>query len=211
MTDFGADARQVAKPIVPANAGDIGDRLILVPQQTHPNASEEEIRDIIVDLAAMRNVAVIVPSAARAAYWADDSTMILNKDNLAAGVERMRADPASGLYVFVNRYDGVDLPGDACHVLVIDGLPEALDGIERADAAWLSGTSLLTARQVQRLEQGMGRATRSNRGLLRRIPTRRAARRAPPRPGRPRELLPGHEGADRAVGGSRSASSREPT
>lgn len=35
----------------------------------------------------------------------------------------MRGDPRSGLYVFINRYDSVDLPGDACHVLVIDGLP----------------------------------------------------------------------------------------
>ena len=162
VTDFGADAEQVAKPIVPANAGDIGDRLILVPQQTHPAASEDEIREVILGLARARNVAVIVPSNARAAYWADDATMVLDKDNLAAGVEAMRADPASGLYVLVNRYDGVDLPGDACHVLVIDGLPEAVDGIERADAAQLSGSRVLTARQVQRLEQGMGRATRSN-------------------------------------------------
>ncbi len=162
VTDFGAEAVQVAKPIVPANAGDIGDRLILVPQQTHPAAYEDETREVILGLAEARNVAVIVPSGARAGYWEDDATMVLDKDNLAAGVERMRADPYSGLYVLVNRYDGVDLPGDACHVLVIDGLPEALDGVERADAAQLSGTSLLTARQVQRLEQGMGRATRSN-------------------------------------------------
>jgi hypothetical protein len=162
VSEFGADAAQVEKPIVPANAGDIGDRLILVPQQTHPTASEGEIREIILGLARRQNVAVIVPSDARARYWKDDATMLLNKDNLAAGVQRMRVDPASGLYVLVNRYDGVDLPGDACHVLVIDGLPEALDGIERADAAQLSGTNLLITRQVQRLEQGMGRATRSN-------------------------------------------------
>lgn len=58
--------------------------------------------------------------------------------------------------------DGGSLPGDAGHALVIDGLSEALDGIERAEAARLSGTSLLTARQVRRLEQGMGRAIRSN-------------------------------------------------
>lgn len=162
VTDFGAAAAQVETPIVPANAGDIGDRLILVPQQTHPVAAEDEIREVVLGLARDRNVAVIVPSRHRAQYWAGHAEMVLDKDNLAAGVEAMRADPASGLYVLVNRYDGVDLPGDACHVLVIDGLPEALDGIERADAAWLSGTGLLTARQVQRLEQGMGRATRSN-------------------------------------------------
>lgn len=88
--------------------------------------------------------------------------MVLDKTNLSQGVATMRANPRSGLYVFLNRYDGVDLPGDACHVLVIDGLPEALGGIERVESAQLSGTGLLVARQVQRLEQGMGRATRSN-------------------------------------------------
>ncbi len=79
VTDFGADANQVEKPIVPANAGDIGDRLILVPQQTHPAASEDEIREIILGLAEVRNVAVIVPSDARASYWEDDAKMILKK------------------------------------------------------------------------------------------------------------------------------------
>jgi hypothetical protein len=75
VTDFGADAAQVGKPIVPANAGDIGDRLILVPQQTHSAASEDEIREIILGLAETRNVAVIVPSDARARYWEDDAKM----------------------------------------------------------------------------------------------------------------------------------------
>jgi len=28
-----------------------------------------------------------------------------------------------GLVVLVNRYDGIDLPDDACRILVIDGLP----------------------------------------------------------------------------------------
>jgi len=69
VSDLGADPAAVADPITPASAGDIGDRLILVPQQTHPTASEDEIRDLIVGLAAHRNVVVIVPSQRRAAYW----------------------------------------------------------------------------------------------------------------------------------------------
>jgi len=55
--------------------------------------------------------------------------LVLDKDNLAEGVKRLRVDPTVGLVVLVNRYDGVDLPGNACHVLVIDGIPEALDGL----------------------------------------------------------------------------------
>lgn len=162
VTDFAADREAVARPVVPASAGDIGDRLILVPQQTHPDASPNEIRDLLRELAETRNVVVIVPSDARARYWEAYATLVLDKDNLAEGVGQLRDNPALGLVVLVNRYDGVDLPGDACHVLVVDGLPEALDGMERLDQSQLSGSDALVARQVQRLEQGMGRATRSN-------------------------------------------------
>lgn len=28
-----------------------------------------------------------------------------------------------GLAIIINKYDGIDLPGDACRLLVIDGLP----------------------------------------------------------------------------------------
>lgn len=162
VTDLGADPAAVAAPVTPASAGDIGDRLILVPEQTHPEADETEIRDLIVSLAVDRNVVVIVPSRKRAAYWAPYAALTLDKDNLTTGIEQLRANPKLGLVVLLNRYDGVDLPGDACHVLVVDGLPEAMTGTERVDQAQLQGTELLLARQVQRLEQGMGRATRSN-------------------------------------------------
>lgn len=162
VTDFDADAGAVESPVVPASAGDIGDRLILVPQQTHPGADPDEVRDLVLGLAAGRNVIVIVPSGPRADLWRPHAALVLDRTNLADGVERLRAEPRLGLVVLVNRYDGVDLPGDACHVLVIDGLPEALDGVERLDQAQLSGSAALVARQVQRLEQGMGRAVRSN-------------------------------------------------
>ena len=162
VTDFDADPDAVASPIVPANAGDIGDRLILVPEQTHPGSDPQDIRDLVLDLAAQRNVVVIVPSSTRADAWRPHAQLVLDKNNLAAGVAQLRANPTLGLAVLINRYDGVDLPGDACHVLVIDGLPEALDGIERLDQAQLAGSATLVARQVQRLEQGTGRAVRSN-------------------------------------------------
>jgi hypothetical protein len=162
VSDLGADPQAVADPISPASAGDIGDRLILVPQQTHPQATEEEIRDLIVGLAADRNVVVIVPSLRRAAYWRPFAKTVLDKDSLTSGIDQLRTDPKFGLVVLIIRYDGVDLPGEACHVLVVDGLPEALSGTERIDQAQLAGSELLIARQVQRIEQGMGRATRSN-------------------------------------------------
>lgn len=159
---FGADPKSVANPIFPASAGDIGDRMILVPQNLCPTAKDEDVRAYVAGLAASRNVVVIVPSRRRANWWASAATLILDRDNIHQGVEQLRENPALGLVVLINRYDGIDLPGDACRVLVIDGLPEAWDGMERLEEGQLRGSAGMLARQVQRLEQGMGRATRSN-------------------------------------------------
>src|SRR5205085_11167134 len=67
-----------------------------------------------------------------------------------------------GLVVLINKYDGVDLPGDACHVLVIDSLPEAYGELARVEARALDDSEAFLTRQVQRIEQGMGRGVRSN-------------------------------------------------
>lgn len=159
---FSADPSSVSRPIFPSSAGDIGDRMILVPQQLVPKATDEEVRQLVLDLADEQNVVVIVPSHARADWWRENATLVLDRNNIHQGIEQLRQNPQLGLVVLVNRYDGIDLPGDACHVLVIDGLPEALDGPERIAQARLTGSANLLGRQIQRLEQGMGRATRSN-------------------------------------------------
>lgn len=159
---FGAEQKSVTRPIFPSSAGDIGDRMILVPQQLFPMATDEEIRDLVRDLAEDQNVVVIVPSRARAEWWRKYATLVLDRENIHGGVDLLRDDAQLGLVVFINRYDGIDLPGDACHVLVLDGLPEALDGPERLAQARLTKSTTVLGRQIQRLEQGMGRATRSN-------------------------------------------------
>lgn len=159
---FGAAPESVSRPISPSSAGDIGDRMILVPQQLVPSATNEEVRDLVLDLAEKQNVVVIVPSRGRAEWWRAYAAQVLDRENIDQGIEQLRNNPKLGLTVLINRYDGIDLPNNACHVLVLDGLPEALNGRERLEQARLVGSTRLLGRQVQRLEQGMGRATRSN-------------------------------------------------
>lgn len=159
---FDAAPESVSLPIFPSSAGDIGDRMMLVPQQLVPKATDDEVRELVLDLAEDQNVVVIVPSHARADWWREYAALVLDRSNIHHGVEHLHQNPQLGLVVLINRYDGVDLPGDACHVLVIDGLPEALNGPERLAQARLTGSENLLGRQIQRLEQGMGRATRSN-------------------------------------------------
>lgn len=159
---FGADPASVAAPITPSRAGDIGDRMILVPQKIVPGITNIKMREFVVEASKKRNVVVIVPSRRRAEWWSDDAAMILDKNNIEEGVRELRDTPNLGLVVLINRYDGIDLPGDSCHFLVLDGLPEAMDGGERLEQVQVGESSAVFTRQIQRLEQGMGRTTRSN-------------------------------------------------
>lgn len=163
VTDFGADPDSVATPITPTTAGDIGERMILAPMELNPTISEEAIRNSISSLADDHNVVVIVPSERIANIWKAYTTddKIIYAADVAGIVEKLRAGPV-GLVVLVNKYDGIDLPGNACRVLVLDGLPEAFSGEERLESHLTSRASGIDDRQVQRIEQGMGRGVRSN-------------------------------------------------
>lgn len=162
ITQLQADPDAVADPIKPKGAGEIGDRMIIAPQEVNENITDAEVKELATQIARTRNVVVIVPSAARAAFWQDVAAQVLNKDSIAAGVARLKTPGQHvGLTVLINRYDGVDLPEDACRLLVIDGLPEVHGLIERVEMSLLEDTESQLLRQIQRVEQGMGRGVRS--------------------------------------------------
>ncbi|BAN34106.1 hypothetical protein SCD_n00257 [Sulfuricella denitrificans skB26] len=161
VSHFQADAAEVAQPIRPKGGGDIGDRMILAPQEINPDFTVEEIKALVSGIAKELNVVVIVPSNQRADFWKDVAESVLNKDNIHKGVDRLKAGHV-GLTVLINKYDGIDLPGAACELLVIDGLPEVYGLGERLEMLLLDGTKRQLVRQVQRIEQGMGRGVRSS-------------------------------------------------
>jgi hypothetical protein len=161
VSHFQANAKEVEKPIRPKGGGDIGDRMILAPQEINPDYTIEEIRSLVSSISKDRNVVVIVPSRWRADFWKDATDQLLDKDNIHAGVERLKNGHV-GLTVLINKYDGIDLPGKACELLVIDGLPEVYGLGERLEMLLLDGTKRQLVRQVQRIEQGMGRGVRSS-------------------------------------------------
>jgi hypothetical protein len=161
ITHFRADPASVSNPIVPASAADLGDRLVLVPQELLPGLSDDELREAIAGIAVTDNVVVLAPSWARANLWRDVANEVVStSEEITAVTERLKSG-AVGLVVIVNRYDGIDLPDGACRVLVLDGLPQATHGAERREASALRDSNAIVTRQVQRFEQGMGRAVRS--------------------------------------------------
>lgn len=172
VTDLGADPASVRRPITPERATDLGDRLILAPGVLNPQVIDDSVRrlawefstgdrdaDGFIDSEPV-NVVVLVPSDRAAEAWTPYTSTILHVHDMKPVIDEMASGSHKGLVVLVNKYDGVDLPHDACRLLVVDGVPTPLDPGEQREAGALAGSETFRIRRVQRLEQGMGRGIR---------------------------------------------------
>lgn len=158
---FGITDSHAYQAICPDSFGDVGDRLILMPQVINPELSDDDIKELCIHAKQTLNVVVIVPSDHRANYWSDIADAVLKKSNIHDGIKALKST-RSGLTVLVNRYDGIDLPNDACRLLIIDGLPDVRRMIDKIEEGILLGTDRSATQITQRVEQGMGRGVRSN-------------------------------------------------
>jgi Type III restriction enzyme, res subunit/Helicase C-terminal domain len=158
---FGVTEEFIQNPVVPDSAGDIGDRMILLPQVINPELSDDKIKAFCKEKSLTINVVVIVPSVFRSKYWEDCADLVLNKQNLYEGIEQLKNGHV-GLVVLINRYDGIDLPGDACRLLIIDGFPDVRRQIDLINQGMLLGSTRQSDQIIQKVEQGMGRGIRSN-------------------------------------------------
>lgn len=158
---FAVDQQYIKNPIVPDSAGDIGDRMILLPQVINTETTQDHIKEYCKSASKHFNVVVIVPSKYRANYWSDAADAVLKSSNLYEGVDNLKNGHV-GLTVLVNKYDGIDLPGDACRILVIDGFPDVRRKIDKVEQSILHGSTRHANQVIQRIEQGMGRGIRSN-------------------------------------------------
>src|SRR5690606_27741424 len=95
-------------------SGDAQRLFVVVPGDT-----DDEQRSAANAFVKNEKACVITPSGAAADQWKDATKY--DKSEGHKGIRRF-AEAKEGKLVLAARYDGVDLPGDACRVLIIDGL-----------------------------------------------------------------------------------------
>lgn len=173
VTDLGADPSLLTTAVTPGSAADLGERMVLSPVALNPKLDDDAVRQLAQQFSMGDrngdgqpecrpiNVVVLVPSDRVADPWKAYAEGVYHVGDLAELVGRLSAGHV-GLVVLVNKYDGVDLPRQACELLVIDGVPQPLDGLERRESAALNSSPARRIREVQPIEQGMGRGVRDS-------------------------------------------------
>jgi Helicase C-terminal domain len=86
---------------------------------------------------------------------------VLEADDIEESLEPF-TNASDTVLALANRYDGLDLPDDACRLLLLYGLPGGTNLQEQFLLYRLAATSLLRDRLVTRLTQAVGRCTRSD-------------------------------------------------
>ena len=69
---------------------------------------------------------------------------------------------ASGHLITAGRYDGLDLAGDICRLVIITTVPQASSEFERFVVAYLGDATFMRHRVGQRVTQALGRANRTS-------------------------------------------------
>lgn len=142
----------------------VSERMMLIPDRRRLGAEPRAAVEQLLDEAVKRGVGavVLVPSARVAEELAGLGEVAVGRDEVRALVGRLQRKETTEPAILVNRYDGIDLPGDACRVLALVGLPRGSSDYDLYRGAVLFGSATTARILAQRIEQGAGRGSRGS-------------------------------------------------
>jgi replicative superfamily II helicase/Holliday junction resolvase len=159
---FDADPKSVQDALTSRSLAGVSERMILIPDLMPFKFDVPSAIQKLIDWTTKKKLGavILVPSKKAAAKWSEVASVAEGSREVEALVEELQARTTSGPAVFANRYDGIDLPGDSCRLLVMNGLPSGTSDYEIFRASALYGGASITRMLAQRIEQGIGRGAR---------------------------------------------------
>lgn len=161
---FVADSASLQRPITSKSLAGVSERMILIPELT--KIPQEQITQVLHRLAkgiaekVKLGTVILVSSNATAKPWENVAHVVKSSNEVMTSVKELQDRTSTGPVVLVNRYDGIDLPGDACRLLIMNGLPYGTNEYETYRASVFMDTTSINNEVMQRIEQGIGRGAR---------------------------------------------------
>ena len=161
---FDASKTDMMHPLTSPSLAGISERMILAP---HLMNLKTDIKDLVRKICKWTatdkklGVVILTPSQRAANEWnSKEFTVALNSSEVETNVKLLQEKERMGPFVFANRYDGIDLPGDSCRLLIMDGLPIGTSTYEMFLTSSLFSGDRIDRLLAQRIEQGIGRGAR---------------------------------------------------
>ena len=160
---FDVNRKSISEPITSKSLAGVGERMILAPalMDIDPKQIENIVKQVIEKISTKAGVLILVPSNKDLKVWVDIATVPHESKDVKEYVDKLRNERA-GAYGFSNRYDGLDLPDEACRLLVMAGRPSGDNIYDSFRHRVLKNSRVINTSLAQRIEQGIGRGTRGS-------------------------------------------------
>ncbi|OZF25726.1 hypothetical protein CH296_26815 [Rhodococcus sp. 14-2496-1d] len=139
-----------------------GRRLFIFPDLVKGGDAAGLTKQIIglTDKALVLSQETVAKTESAAKALAGPGVPVMGRDDLEEQGLESFAKASVGLLSLANRYDGLDLPGNACRIVVLGGKPDAVGLQERFLSERAEAHAALAERLRTRIVQGAGRCTR---------------------------------------------------
>ncbi|MGJ3254044.1 MAG: DEAD/DEAH box helicase family protein [Elainellaceae cyanobacterium] len=137
-----------------------GRRLILFPGQS---SNLDPVKTSVEMIKKVSRALILVPDNNSLRKWEEgleETHTIIKSEDIEQNLDKFTKHPSPSVLLLATRYDGIDLPGDDCHFMVLDGEPSASGLQEMYMRTRLGVSSQLQNRIRTRITQAMGRCTR---------------------------------------------------
>jgi len=163
VRELNCDSESAKKPLIPQKDKGMGERMVLTPALIDKKLDREFIIKLCTKIAKKFNVVVLSQSKKRGRDWESAGATLVIAEKVPEAIQKLKnVKEKYNCVVFVQRYDGIDLPDSSCRVLVIDGIPYGEGIADTFDSSVTETPGGIRNRLVYKIEQGMGRAIRSH-------------------------------------------------
>lgn len=158
---LGIDSHAIENPLVFKNEKWSGEKMILIPSLIDYHLDRLTIVNYFAKVRTKKfGTAVITPSFKRGKLYEELGCVIAKTDTIFKEVKKLKEHSINVPVVFVNRYDGIDLPDDSCRLLIIDSKPATESLSDKYEESRREKSDVINIRIAQKIEQGLGRSVR---------------------------------------------------
>lgn len=152
----------IRKPLTYDGEKWYGEKMVLIPSLIDGSLSRTAIIDGFAGISKKRKsgVVALVPGSKQARDWKTKGAHAVDRTSIVEGVKRLRDKQFSETVVIANYYDGIDLPDDACRILILDSKPFANGLIDTYADSCRASSEITSLKLARTIEQGLGRAVR---------------------------------------------------
>lgn len=159
---LGFDIEAIKTPLTNTDLKWSGEKMILIPSLIDATLDRENIVHWFARPVAKRffGIVFLTPDFSKKSQYENIGADVAESEDIFDHVQALKTGQCENAKVFANRYDGIDLPDDACRILILDSKPYFDSLLDRYEEDCRVDSDIINIKIAQKVEQALGRSVR---------------------------------------------------